>query len=74
MVIDNKYEIYFSMNITKKVVYVKVHMGDLLYHDLRRGIQDQITANLNGYVDDNIPLDLIPYGNGILNDKCLATV
>ena len=61
MVINNKHEIYFSVNITKKVFHVNVHMGNLLYHDLRRGIQDQIISNLKGYVDDNIPLDLVPY-------------
>lgn len=61
MVIDNRYEIYFSVNITEKVFHVNVHMGYLSYHSLRRGIQDQIISNLRGYVDDNIPLDLIPY-------------
>lgn len=61
MVIDNEHEIYFSMNITKKVFHVNVHMENILYSDLRRGIQDQIIANLRGYVDDNMPLDLVPY-------------
>ena len=56
MILDNKYEITFSWKLNKKIFHVFVYLGTLLKTDLGKGIQDQIFANLHGYVDDNIPL------------------
>ncbi len=56
MVIDNKYEVIFKLKLTKKIIHIFIHLPKSLKNKLGKGIENQILANLHGYVDDNIPL------------------
>lgn len=54
MLIDDKYEITFHFFTKKKKMEVAIVLPITLVWKLGDGINDQILANFNGYVNDNI--------------------
>ena len=55
ILLDNKYEIEFVLTIPKaKEVNILIGLSAKLVWDLGHGIHDQIMANFEGYIDDEI--------------------